>query len=180
MQEIVTKAVVLDRFTTGESNSLVILYTQDLGLIKASAKSSRSLKSKLSGHLEPLTLAQVRLVKKNQFTIVDALAIKNFSSLLGRSQVSHAQTLQRQRELLSIFKFIAQSAALEQPDQELWMLLEQGKVFTKDILKVLGLDPAHAICNQCEAPNPTHFLINEGYYLCAKCFSPGAAKIMLK
>jgi len=181
MQEITTKAVVLSRANVGEANSLLTLYTQELGLVRAVARSTQSLKSKLSAHLEPLTLSNVRLVRKNQFTITDALVEKNFLTLIQSSDLGQDKKLHRLQELLNIFALIQETASPEQPDQELWELLENGKVFSKEILKVIGLDPDHAICNQCESARPTHFLIKEGYYLCSSCLNqPNRDKLMLK
>jgi len=180
MQEIDTQAVVLARYPSGEKSDLIMLYTKELGLVRAVARSSRDLKSKLSAHLEPLNLSTIRLVKKNQFTITDALAQKNYRRLIQSSNLSPEEKLQRLRELLGIFRLIGEIAAEEQPDNELWALLEAGKVFSKSILKVLGLDPDHATCDKCEATRPAHFLINEGYYLCQKCFYPTADRIVIK
>jgi DNA repair protein RecO (recombination protein O) len=49
-----TQAIVLKHIPLGEADYLLTLYTPDNGKIKAVARGSRKMKSKLGGHVEPL------------------------------------------------------------------------------------------------------------------------------
>lgn len=50
-----TEAIVLKHIPFGEADRLVTLYTPQLGKVRAVAKGARRARSKLAGHLEPLT-----------------------------------------------------------------------------------------------------------------------------
>jgi DNA repair protein RecO (recombination protein O) len=59
----VTEGVVLGKRGVGEANTLISILTQELGLVRASAKSARLERSKLRYGLETLTLARFSLVR---------------------------------------------------------------------------------------------------------------------
>ena len=59
----VTRGVVLGKRGAGESNTQIALLTEELGLVRASARSARKEVSKLRYGLEPLTLARYSLVR---------------------------------------------------------------------------------------------------------------------
>ncbi len=76
MHEYVTKAVVLDKATHGgEVDARYSFFTERYGKIRAKAKSSRKIVSKLAGHLEPGTLASVRIIEQHGTQVIDALKI---------------------------------------------------------------------------------------------------------
>lgn len=84
-----TKAIIIKNIPSGEANKFYFLFTKDLGFIKAIAQAVRKDKSKLKGHLQDLSLANISLVKgKEIWRIVSAEAIsqelflKNFEKLL--------------------------------------------------------------------------------------------------
>jgi DNA repair protein RecO (recombination protein O) len=74
-----TIGIVLKRKTFGESDTVLSILTQDLGLVLASAKSTRTLQSKLKGSLQEYSLSNVSMVKgKNGWKITNASLIKNY------------------------------------------------------------------------------------------------------
>src|SRR5271167_182762 len=74
MQEYVTRAVVLDKEARGgHADARYSFFTERYGKIAARAKSSRKIVSKLAGHLEPGTLAAVRIIEQHGAQVVDAL-----------------------------------------------------------------------------------------------------------
>ncbi len=74
-----TVGIVLKRKTFGESDTVLSILTQDLGLVLASAKSTRTLQSKLKGSLQEYSLSNVSMVKgKNGWKITNASLIKNY------------------------------------------------------------------------------------------------------
>jgi DNA repair protein RecO len=67
----VTEAVVLGKRGVGEANTLLALLTEELGLIKASAKSTRVEHSKLRYGLETLSVARYSLVRgKHEWKLI--------------------------------------------------------------------------------------------------------------
>ena len=83
-----TKAIILRNLPLGEADKSIVMFTQDLGLIKAQAKGVRYEKSKLSSKLQDATLSEVGLVRgKNSWRLTSAIEIKNyFRSLRTQKQ----------------------------------------------------------------------------------------------
>lgn len=159
MKEVSTKALVLDKEIFREQDAKLTLYTQELGKVIAIAKSVYKPTSKLSAHLEPLSLVEIRLIKNNVYQAVDALLIKRFKSKV--------------KDTVAVINLVKDLTLFEDKDEELWELLEKGDIFGASILKTLGFDPKHATCVKCSAENPAHFIIPTTEYLCKKCFTGG-------
>jgi DNA repair protein RecO (recombination protein O) len=85
-----TPAIVIKKTKLGEADRILTLYTPELGKIQGVAKAVRKPKSKLSGHLEMLSYAQMTLARgKNIDTIIGSqtldafLLVKNDLDLLS-------------------------------------------------------------------------------------------------
>jgi len=153
--EYLTEALVLGTGESGEADKFVDLYTKELGKVSAKAKGARKITSKLSGHLQPLDFTRVRLIEKNGFQIADALAFKKLPAT---------------PENLETLAFIKSIAFDLQPDRDLWNFLKAGKNLSrKELLKVLGFDPAFAECGGCGTKNVESFSKDEQNFLCRKC-----------
>jgi len=77
-----TEAIIIKKTKLGEADSILTLYTPDLGKIQGFAKSLRKPKSKLAGHLELLTHSQVSLARgRNIDTIIGSQTINSFLPL---------------------------------------------------------------------------------------------------
>lgn len=162
MQEYSTRALVLDIEKVGERDGRVVLYTEELGKVVARAKSLYAINSKLAGHLQPLTIAQVRVVEKKGFQVVDALAVYRYTA--GASP-------QKVIELLAAARLISELTSPQQPDDQLWELIVGGNLVSRPLLKILGFDPAHAVCSRCRHSSPKHFLLRDAVYLCTACMT---------
>jgi len=58
-----TRAVILDRKDYREDDSRIVVFSQERGKMGLVARGAKKLKSKLSGHIEPLTLSRLMVVK---------------------------------------------------------------------------------------------------------------------
>ena len=83
-----TKSIIIKSTPFGEANKIYFILTRDLGFIRASAQGVRLDKSKLKGHLQDFTLANISFVKGKEMwritsveTIQPALFIKNQDKL---------------------------------------------------------------------------------------------------
>ena len=75
-----TQALILNKRPLKDADRLYVLYTKDYGKIEAKVKSAASSKSKLAGHLEPMSLSQVMIVKgRGMETIAGAQLIERFT-----------------------------------------------------------------------------------------------------
>ena len=164
MIEYFTKALVLDQENSGEFDKLIFLYTEDLGKVIAKAKSIRKITSKLASQLEPLNFVRARLVEKNGFQVVDALAF-------NKVKVS--------QPALELVRFIKEMTSELQPDRKLWLLirrtfqnLKNNKKFSyESLLRALGFAPDFARCNVCGGKFVAYFSKSEQVFLCRVCAS---------
>lgn len=122
-----TEAIVLKRKTFGESDTVLYLLTKDLGLILASAKSSRSSKSKLKSGLQEYTLLTLSTVKgKNGWKVTNTKTEKNFFFELSK---------EGQKVLARISVFLMKIIAGELPDNKIFETVKQSLLVLKDVEK---------------------------------------------
>lgn len=150
MTEYGGEALVLRREPQGEADSRISLFMRRHGRIVAKAKSARKITSKLSAHLEPGVVAEVRLVEKNDFHVTDALT-------RGRLAVAPP-------DLFMLDRLLADS----DPDPALWHAICNGEFSWRRVLAVLGWDPAVASCAEC-ARIPKAFHVSKQEFYCHLC-----------
>lgn len=155
MKEYVTEAIVLDREVAGETDARVFLYTKELGRVLARAKSAELMTSRLSAHLQPLKRITARLVEKNGVQIVDALI--------------HADKRTVGAEQVAVCGIVSALTSPHHPDEQLWHELATPKPSALKILTILGFDPRHAHCHQCEGESPEYFSVRDAHYYCVRC-----------
>lgn len=77
-----TEAVIIKKTRLGEADSILTMYTPELGKIQGFAKSLRRPRSKMAGHLELLTHSKVSLARgRNLDTITGGQTITGFLPL---------------------------------------------------------------------------------------------------
>lgn len=142
MHEYVTRAVVLAKETRNDADARYAFFTERFGKIVAKAKSSRKIVSKLAGHLEPGTLAAVRIIEQHGTQVVDALKATRVAIPLA--------------ELAALNNLLPEW----EPDVALWREVSATTQRANDIappatfswprtLALLGWDPRGAACINC-------------------------------
>jgi recombinational DNA repair protein (RecF pathway) len=154
MQEYLSDAIVLSREPNGDLDCRFRIFTKKYGKLAAKAKSVRKVTSKLAGHLVPGNVVSVRVVEKNGPQIVDALK-------------SAKVTAANPRDLYLLAGLLADS----EPDIGLWNLICGGKFGWLAALKILGWDPAHAVCGICRKGEPAVFDAEGQEFFCDACAS---------
>lgn len=157
MQEYLSRAVVLDKETRNDADARYSLFTERYGKIAAKATSSRKIVSKLAGHLEPGTLAAVRIIEQHGTRVVDALATARLPMPIA--------------DLAALSKLLPEW----QPESDLWEELQRAStaaVFPwSRVLAILGWDPSGAVCAHCNLLNrpASHFYIPHQEFFCTPC-----------
>ncbi len=163
MQEYLTEAIILDKEGTGEFDARVSFYTKELGKVIAKATSARKITSKLNAHLEPPRLSLIRLVHKNNFQIVDALTIDNFTNWRRSATLVPA---------LDLLRFVNEMTLEGQNDYQLWSYIKNAMKTANfnyiSLLKILGFDPRFAQCEICQR-KPNLFSASDLMYYCSNC-----------
>ncbi|MCR4327971.1 MAG: DNA repair protein RecO [Patescibacteria group bacterium] len=150
MEEYASEAVVLRREPQGEADSRISFFTKKYGKLVAKARSARKITSKLSAHLEPGMVSEIRLVEKNGMLIVDALKRKKLSLAPAT------------------LYFLDRILAEADPDMDLWQMLQSDSFSWHSVLGLLGWDPKSAVCGSCAAL-PSSFHIGRQDFLCVSC-----------
>lgn len=177
------KALILNRKSFSEDGSKVTVYSLERGKLELAARGTKKIKSKLAGHLEPLTLASIMAVRGRQYDYVGAAVSENcyFKIKNDLDKLSSAG------EAIRIFNKLIK---VEQSDAEIFELLknyldvlnrvEAGKIsfellswlFIFKLLIKLGHKPEMYNCVKCQAkitPAGMKFDLVRGGLICGKC-----------
>ncbi len=120
-----TPGIVLKRTTFGESDTVLYVLTRDLGLIIASAKSTRLLASKLRSSLQEYSFITLSCIKgKNGWKITNAVEEKNLFSDLP---------IEYKKILAQISAVIVKNIAGEFPQKEIFEMIKESFIFLKDV-----------------------------------------------
>jgi recombinational DNA repair protein (RecF pathway) len=168
MVEYYTKVLVLSRTPRGDLDGTLNLYTKEFGRVSVKVKSLRKLTSKLSGHLTPGRLANVRIVEMGDTKqVVDALSLPSKTSF----------------EFLKFLDFIRRLSPIGMPDLHLWHELEQAslngtsdKNTYKRIISIMGYDAKNAVCDNCGSVKIAYFVPRDIMFLCNRCLSDSRLK----
>jgi len=152
MQEYVTDAVVLNKDPVRDADARYSFFTKRFGKIVAKATSTRKITSKLAGHLEPGTVAQIRIVEKHGAQLVDALKSDKLTMALPD------------------LRFLNLLLAEGEPEPALWAELVNGNFSWPRTLRILGWDPEGGVCEQCGKKIAAFYLTRQEFF-CAACAS---------
>lgn len=163
MEEYYTRGVVIEREWEGERDASVLVYTKDLGKVRAKIRGVQRNTSKLIGHTAPGRCADMRFVgcKNGSVQLVDALAREGVSPFDG---------------LQPFLYFLAAITAFDDPDERLWNLLETmcaaGSAPTEMYqlaLNYAGFYGEGVSCAECGDVRVAYFIPSDISFVCTKC-----------
>ena len=174
-----TEAIVLKRTNLGEADSIITLYTPNLGKIRAVAKGVRRPKSKLVGHLELLTQGAFLLAQgQNLDIITQSQIIESFQPIKN--------DLWRTSCAIYISELVDQFSAEEAENYPVYRLLQSTlhwlcdarnnelvlRYFEIHLLRLTGYQPELYKCLNCRAelvPQRNFFSTGGGGTFCPAC-----------
>jgi DNA repair protein RecO (recombination protein O) len=174
-----TEAIVLKRTNLGEADKILVLYTPNLGKIRAVAKGVRRPKSKLGGHVETLTHSSIMLAKgRNLDIIIQSQAIDSYLPL--RNDLWRTSCALYTAELIDRF---TEEQMRNYPIYRLLLdtignIVEAGNIdlllryFEIQLLGYLGYKPQLQSCISCKKelePQDNYFSASGGGVLCPSC-----------
>ncbi len=134
-----SRAIVIDSKAYREGDILVSFYTQKFGRLSLIAKGAKKLSSKMAGHLEPLTLIKLMIIKGRGLDYVGGVATEK--SFLGIK--SDLNKLFYTGKIVSLFSSLIKD---KEADNRLFSLLtryletiEEEDDFSKEIGELLWL-----------------------------------------
>jgi len=155
----VTDAIVLAVRPRGEADRLIDCYTKQLGRIEVRMIGGRKPLSKLSPHCDVGNLVVIRLVEKNQFTLIDALQ-KTSSRILSSNML----------RVITLVRILTPRGV---PDDRLWEALEGvvrgNEVSVAYFFKIFGYDVTSALCEACGSAPVLFFSLLHHEFFCGRC-----------
>ena len=117
-----TKAFIINALPSGEADSIIVMYTEDFGLISAIAKGLRDMKSKLRYSLQELSYGTVALVRGREFCRVTNAATE--ISLFNKALAPSLRNV-----LASILTFVKRFSPGEDRNDDIFESLKQISSF---------------------------------------------------
>lgn len=180
------KTIILDRKSFREHDTKVTVFSLEKGKLELVVRGAKKLKSKLAGHTEPITLANIMAIKGRRFDYAGSafgdnyfLGIKNDLNklyLAGRAFMIFKKIVKDGERDYKLFKLLG--SFLEVLDHN--MLPVEGyellvNFFILKLMVSLGYKPELyncLVCNSKIEPNGNSFNISKGGLVCLKCDRP--------
>lgn len=174
-----TTAIVLRQRRLGEADKIITLFTPNLGKIDAVAKGVRRTRSKVAGHVEPLTYTAFMLARGRELDIItQAQLIEAFSGLredlertsrgLYAAELVDRFTPERQ-ENFQVFRLLLETLRRLTTEERLDITL---RYFEMRLLGYLGYQPQTKECVLCSGtltPVVNGWSAEAGGVLCPEC-----------
>jgi DNA repair protein RecO (recombination protein O) len=174
-----TQAIVLRQRKLGEADKIVTLYTSHGGRLDAVAKGVRRTKSRLAGHLEPLTLGSYLLAEGRELDIVtQAETVDAYAGLRG--------DLERLSRGLYCAELVDRLTPERSEGNPIFRLLQEAlghlstspsydlavRRFELRLMDLLGYRPALSACAVCDTPllpRANYWSVSGGGAICPDC-----------
>ncbi len=178
------KALILNRKSFSEDGGKITVYSENLGKLELVARGTKKIKSKLAGHLEPISLVEIMVVRGRRYNYIGAAASKDcFANIKNNFDKINAAG-----EAIKIFNLIVK---IGESDQNIFSLLKNYfdflncssikpdydlfvKLFILKLLNKLGHGPELYNCVNCRkkiSPSGNKFDLARGGLVCVKCLS---------
>jgi len=175
-----TKAIILDRQDWREYDSKLTLYSPAKGKIILVARGVKKLKSKLAGHLEPISLSQIMAIRGRQVDYIGSAV--NIECFVGIK--SDLDKINAAGDAIRIFNNIIKEG---EADESIFNLLTEflkildkaGKnyqllkyFFILKLMSQLGYKPELYNCLKCKkrvSPANNYFDLSKGGLICQEC-----------
>lgn len=179
------QGIILKRDDFRETDSRVLIYSREKGLLELIARGTKKAKSKLAAHLEPMSLVEIMVIKgKNYDYVGSALAQDCFRNLKEdyNKIISAGTVLRRMSEVVkthevdeNIFFLLVDylnslnSLKTEVGDENLFV-----EFFMLKLMTLLGYQPILNTCLVCGQPDwskKIYFNAKKGGLECERCVS---------
>ncbi|MDY6911598.1 MAG: DNA repair protein RecO [Chloroflexota bacterium] len=174
-----TEAIILKHIALGEADRIITIYTPNLGKIRAVAKGVRRIKSKMGGHLEPLTNCSLMLSRgRNLDIITQSQTIESFPPIRNDLRLTAwalylielIETFTSEHiENYPVYKLLLDCLQLMDKVSNSELLF---RYFELQLLEYIGYRPQLKECINCKTPlQPVEnfFSPSGGGILCPNC-----------
>lgn len=175
------QAIILKRTVFRENDSKVVFFSREKGKLEMVARGTTKIKSKLAGHIEPLTLVNLMAVKGRQFDYVgSAIGEKYYQDI--KNDLDKLQAVGRAIHLFD------KLVKLGEKDEAMFTLLKnyldqleenesgdiilEKNIFSLKLVSLLGYAPQLFNCLECNCkvkPGSNSFDYSKGGIICPAC-----------
>jgi len=188
-----TKAIILNRQPFREDDSKMTVYSFDKGKLELVARGTKKIKSKLAGHLEPINLSDLMVVRGKRLDYAGSAVSENCYANIK----SDLEKLVFAGKAISVFNNLVK---LGERDQVVFKLLQEIldilnskqklnvgyelliNFFVLRLMSQLGHKPELYNCVVCRkkiAPNNNKFDLSRGGLVCAGCQKTNRSQSLL-
>lgn len=183
-----TRVIILNKQPWREYDARVILYSEDNGRQELIARGAKKISSKLSAHLEPISLVDIMVVRGKQLDYIgSARTEKSYIKIKNNLDSLSAAT-----QIISIFEKLVRGREIDKKLfnllQKAFDLLETTKLseekcellphfFSLKILSEMGYRPELHSCVVCAkkiTPTKNSFDLSRGGLICFNCSNTGS------
>lgn len=176
------KALILNHRPFLEDGSKITVYSENSGKLELAARGTKKIKSKLAGHLEPISLAEIMVVRGRRYDYIGAAVSEDCYANIK----NNLSKIKAAGEAIKIFNSIIKFG---ESDQEIFSLLKNYfdflngasiksdydlfvQLFIFKLLIKLGHGPELYNCVNCRikiVPAGMKFDLTKGGLVCARC-----------
>lgn len=180
-----TKAIILKRSLFREVDGKIILYSFNKGKMELVVRGVCKLKSKLAGHLEPISFVDVMVVRGKIYDYIGAVSVKNSFfyikndlekiKIVGRMIRIFNKIVKEKEEIDSEKLFLLLFEFLHKIDQKRFKIDNLELIyyfFVFKLLSILGYKPELYNCLICKnkiISNNNVFNLENGGLVCKSC-----------
>ncbi len=192
-EQFTTNVINLKSYSISEADKIIVMYSQDKGLIRGIAKGIKSSKSKLGGRMELLVANKMMLNKgRNLDTICQAEALNTFFNLrFDMNKLFFAmyccETVSNfgvendpnSKEIYNLFYNLLDKISKSKTKEQIMLSVLR---FQLKIMDITGYSLELNDCVKCLKPpkdNEIYFSIEQGGILCENCAKNVSKKIKI-
>ena len=182
MALIETESLILKCYSLAEADKIVVLFTQDHGVVRAVAKGAKRLKSKFGSGLEPFSVVRITYFEKEVVELVSVQKIElQRSYFAAASDPAFLNKFSYLADLLvalspphdpneTLYRMV--KACLNTAEADSSSLAAVGVYFEQWLLRLNGLLPDWSRCSECRREfNKTDIadITASSHLLCSSC-----------
>jgi len=173
------EAIVLRHSDWGEADRMLVIFTREMGKIRAVAKGARKLRSRKAGHLEPFTRVNLMLARGREMPIVTQAETLDMympirEDLLKTGYAAYVVELldrftYEEGENRSLYHLLADTLGRVAAEPDPLLAIRYYEI---RLLDLLGFRPQLFNCANCQTeirPEDQYFSAALGGVLCPRC-----------
>ncbi len=185
-----TQAIIINNRPFREHDSMVSAYSRERGKLDLVARGARKIGSKLAGHLQPVSLARIMVVRGKHFNYIGgADCLRGFRNikddwrkivLAGKAMAVFGGMIKGEEPDMNLFELVrGYLELLERTKEPLHNFYHHSFVFK--LLVNSGYGPELyecVVCRQPAVPRGNYFSPERGGVVCARCHAGLAASVV--